>query len=374
MATIGVITFHESANYGAVLQAYALQKCLADMGHNAEIIDYCSPRMGIGSLSGIRRVRHFVWHKIAKPVLVGSVREQRTQGFRSKYFRLSPVRYVDPKALHLDPPQYDAYITGSDQVWNPTIHGGDSSYFLTFAPEGKTRISYAASFGISLIPQSYASDYSQWLEQIHYLSTRELEGAEVVKRLAKRDAVIALDPTLLFDREHWREVAVSHELDRPYVLCYYMPGDRAVCRRIAELARQVSMATGWRVISIGEKEYTRLSPWKYSVFNAGPAEFLGLCQGASFIITNSFHGTAFSINYRKPFLVPINQGRCPERTLNSRITSLLRILRLEERLVPVGRNISADNVLNMDFAVAESILEQERRKSLDFLRGSLGGA
>ena len=140
MKTIGTITFHNSINYGAQLQTYALQKVLADMGYKNEIIDYRPPNRGKGSFSIFKKFRSYLWHRIVKKMLVGNKREQRTEEFRRKYFPVSNKKYTSLEMLHSSPPVYDVYITGSDQVWNPRITNGDSSYFLTFAPEGKRRI------------------------------------------------------------------------------------------------------------------------------------------------------------------------------------------------------------------------------------------
>lgn len=371
MTTIGTITYHKTINYGAILQAYALQKILADMGHVSEVIDYWNPQTGIAAFSRYRRVRHFVWQGVVKRIPAAMERQKRTEEFRRNHLRLSARKYFDAKTLHSDPPLYDAYITGSDQVWNPSIHNNDSSYFLTFAPPGKKRISYAASFGVSQIQDRFFSDYEKWLKQIHYLSTREFEGKQIIEQLTGRDAEIVLDPTLLLGQEQWRRIAVPYESSKPYILCYYMPGDKEVNKGITELARQVSTLTGWGAICIGQKEYTRLHPWRRSIFDAGPAEFLGLFQNASFVVTNSFHGTAVSISYRKPFLVPINQELPPEKALSSRITTLIKTLKLEHRLLPVGECLLGKNVLDVDYQTAETILQQEKQRSINFLRNAL---
>jgi hypothetical protein len=256
-------------------------------------------------------------------------------------------------------------------VWNPFIQGKDSCYFLTFAPPGKRSLSYAASFGVSKIQGRFADSYKEWLKQIHFLSTRELEGKQIIDQLAGREAEVVLDPTLLLDQEQWSQVAVPYESSVKYILCYYMPGDKKVNKSISSLARQASAMTGWKVICIGQKEFMRLIPWQHSVFDAGPGEYLGLFQNASFIVTNSLHGTAFAINYRKPFLVPINQDLPPEKDLSSRIITLLKLLKLEYRLLPAGANLTREHVLELNYQSAESILFQEKQRSIDFLKNAL---
>lgn len=374
MATIGTITFHNSINYGAILQAYALQKVLADMGHDSEIIDYSNPQRALAEFSRSRRLQNYVWHRVVKKLLVGTQRQKKTEEFRSKYLRRSRQKYFDAKTLHAAPPFYDAYITGSDQVWNPRNNSNDSSYFLTFAPPEKKRISYAASFGVSVIPERFVKNYGKWLKQIQFLSTREMEGQQIIRRFTGRDAEIVLDPTLLMAQEQWQQIAYHCEFSKPYILCYYMPGDKTVNKSITVFARQISTLTGWKVICIGQKEYMRLLPWKHSVFDAGPAEFLGLIQNAAFVITNSFHGVAFAVNYGKPFYVPINQGLSPEKALSSRIITLLKKLQLEHRLLPAGEGLPDQNLLDVDYQPVEKILHEERQRSIDFLKNALGEA
>jgi hypothetical protein len=344
------------------------------MGYLPEIVDYCNSQRIFASLSMFRRVRYFVWHEVAKRMLVGSVRQKRTEEFCRKHFRRSAQKYFDAETLLSSPPLYDAYITGSDQVWNPRNNNSDSSYFLAFAPSGKKRISYAASFGLSQIPDRFVNDYKEWLKQIRYLSTREVEGQKIIKQFTGRDSEIVLDPTLLLDQDQWNDVGVSYLSSRPYILCYYMPGDKEVNKSITRIARQVSNLTGWKVICIGQKEYMRLLPWKNTVFDAGPSEFLGLFQNASFVVTNSFHGTAFSINFRKPFFVPINQSLPPEEALSSRIITLLKKLKLENRLLPVSGDLPGKNGLDLDYQSVEKILEEEKQRSIDFLKNALGEA
>ena len=150
MKKIGTITFHNSINYGAILQTYALQKCLTDLGYDSEVIDYRNSYL-IKNMSLCRRIVHYAWHEIFKRILAGETRRKKTIKFLNKHIRISKNTYHNASQLHETPPIYDVYITGSDQVWNPNIRGADCSYFLTFAPAEKLRISYAPSFGLPIL-------------------------------------------------------------------------------------------------------------------------------------------------------------------------------------------------------------------------------
>ena len=372
MTSVGTITFHESINFGAILQAYAIQQVLMDLGHNTEIIDYLNPRRKRVNFSVIRLMAHYTWNQVVARVLVGTDRKRKTEEFRRQHLRLSARTYCSAASIHADPPLYDAYITGSDQVWNPINNANDSTYFLTFAPSGRKRISYAASFGVAEIRDEFARGYAEWLRQIQCPSVREFEGKRIVHELTGSEPVMVLDPTLLLGAAQWNRIAVPSENSGPYILCYYMPGDKLVNKSITGLARQVAKKTGWRVIAIGEKEYQRLNPFRHSIFSAGPAEFVGLLRNASYVITNSFHGVAFSIIYRIPFIVPINRGLSPQRALSSRITTLLKILELEHQLIPAGEPLPADMITNLNYQPIEELLDRHRHDSIEFLRDSLG--
>jgi hypothetical protein len=152
-------------------------------------------------------------------------------------------------------------------------------------PPGSKKISYAASFGVSRIHDKLKITSKMCISTIDYISTRELEGKRIIKELTGLDAEVTLDPTLLLSNEQWSQVAAPFISSVPYILCYHMPGDKLVNKGISRLACQISKMTGWKIISIGLKEYMLLNPLKHLIFNAGPAEFLGLFQNAAFVVT-----------------------------------------------------------------------------------------
>ena len=375
MGSVGTLTFHHVGNYGAILQAYALQQTLVDMGHDVEVIDY-QPNWANGSEGSLFRRMGRPVIRGARKILgvTGEERQRRTEQFRHENLRLSSTRYLDRVTLHREPPVYDAYITGSDQVWNPKIQRNDSSYFLTFAPPGKKRISYAASFGISSLPDRFVSEYRDWLGQLHCVSTREFEGKRIIEQISGRDAQVTLDPTLLLDGEQWSQIAAPYVHKRPYILYYCIWGDRLMTSSSIRIARQVSTLTGWDIISVGGRPEMKLVLWRNCVPNAGPSEFVGLFQNASFVVTDSFHGTAFAINYERPFAVIANLSLPPEQARSSRITTLLKMLGIENRLVPAGVQSVGRELIELDYRKGQSLLQGERQRSIRFLRDALEGA
>ena len=369
MKKIGTITFHNSINYGAILQTYALQKCLTDLGYDSEVIDYRNSYL-IKNMSLCRRIVHYAWHEIFKRILAGETRRKKTIKFLNKHIRISKNTYHNASQLHETPPIYDVYITGSDQVWNPNITGADCSYFLTFAPAEKLRISYAPSFGLPILKDNYMNLYKEWLKSIDKLSVREDEGKEIIKEIADREATVTLDPTLLLKKHQWEEISTPYE-GNLYVLCYYMLGDKKVNKAISKIAKIIANYNNWDIISIGQKEYMKLVPGYKKIFDAGPDQFVGLFQNASYVITNSFHGTVFSIIFNKPFYVPVNDKLPPEKNLSSRIASLLQKLELEDRLIPVDKSFGMQDMQNIEYDKVNKLLRIERDKSLQFLKKAL---
>lgn len=371
MKKIGTITFHESINYGALLQTYALQNYLNNQGYDSEVIDYRNSERGIKNLSVSRKAVHHIWHRFIKNILIGETRQRKTLNFIKVNIPLSKTKYFNSAMLHEAPPKYDIYITGSDQVWNPVNTSGDSSYFLTFAPKDKLKMSYAPSFGVTVLEDKYKLKYKEWLEGIDLVSIRENEGKAIIKDISGKDAVVTVDPTLLLEKKDWENISVPYKNKKPYVLCYYMPGDKIVERAISKLAKKIAKNNNWDVISVGQKEYMKLIPGNKKIFDAGPDEYIGLFQNASFVLTNSFHGTVFSIIFNKPFYVPINYCLTEEKVLSSRITTLLRMLNIENRIISANEEFRIKDIKEIDYYEVNTFLRYAREKSQTFLKNAI---
>ena len=208
---IGIITFHRAVNYGAVLQAYALQHALEGLGAQAEILDYRNRY--IESCYDPYSLKGNKLKALAKIALLGGVRRKKNEAFRSfnkKYLRLSEAVYKDSEQLAGAEKFYDAFITGSDQVWNTSCADFDPAYFLTFVKDKKKKNSYAASFGLSEIPKEYEAEYKKRLAGYRQISVREAQGRALVKELTGRDVPVVLDPTLLLTEKDW--AAAAHDI------------------------------------------------------------------------------------------------------------------------------------------------------------------
>ena len=366
---IGIITIQKCNNFGADLQAYALGAKLRSMGYDAENIDYLfykHPRHQGGKLenpvlpiSMKNRIKEFLFPIIAtlKGMRNSSVARERRRRFVEWFNANVKVghEYRSVKSLYDDPPKYDVYMVGSDQVWNPRLYSNIKPYFLDFAPHGARCVSYASSFGVSELSGPVFYWYKQWLKKFSFIGLREKNGADIVKAMAL-DAEVGhvLDPTLLLKAEEWATVAVEPE-ERPtgkYLLLY----DLITSQETVDLAKRWSGQNGWQVVRVGDGTY-------------GPGEFVWLFAHAEAVVTNSFHGTAFAILNGKAFYSVV-----PKTMTNSaRIKSLLNSLQIQSRLVSYGDVSGIEFENEVDFESVKVKLEELRNKSEAFLIGSIDG-
>ena len=377
---IGIITILKVGNYGAELQAYATQAVLKSLGYDAEIIDYLfyknpdfkPEKSSKPSFQHPLKVsiKEFLYPIIVK-IRIGlskakpNERNSRFEQFHKDHTSTSPT-FRNYKELQLNCPEYDVYLTGSDQVWNPGIYSSLEPYLLSFAPRYARRIAYASSFGVNVIPQVACDFYASRLKKYAAIGVREENAVHMIKGLTGQDATWVLDPTLLLSKEQWLEVAnpVAGFTNDEFVLVYELTS----CSYIMHLAHRIAAKRSMRIIRICkdaapvEKDGNILN-----ITDAGPAEFLWLFNKASVIITNSFHGTAFAINFNKEFYTVVSA----HKKNNSRQQSLLSMFDLSDRLVPEGAPVS--DFSSPDFTLVNQIMTQKRLESVNFLTTAING-
>ena len=366
---VGTITFFNSENYGAVLQAYALSRKIREMGHECEIINYCNKDHGVAHRYGIfensGNIKGTIRDVLSLPRYYELKRKrEKFKQFMRDYFLLSKETYRSNEDLRKNPPGYDAYVCGSDQIWKAEkgqyIH---TPYFLEFAQYFTARtISYAPSFGKTSVPSHLRGEIVQLLSKIMYLSVREMQGKRIIRELADRDAEVVLDPTLLLQAAEWDVLKKTPKMEGKYILVYSLQRNAL----LTDLINRVKKVTKLPVVVISATGVNFVRPADRVIYDADPGDFIGLIRKAACVCTNSFHGTAFSIIHRKPFFT------VPHSTSNSRISSLLDILELSHRQIKNTADISGDP-LSIDYTIAEGLLEAEREKSLRFLRMALDG-
>lgn len=333
MARIGIITYHRAYSYGARLQAYATATYLNSIGHLAEVIDYSDigegPRPGISLKSAKTFIKTIVSYICSIPN--EDKRRDRFRYFLENYIPLSSHRYFFNENLESLENNYDFIITGSDQVWCPQINLGDLNFLLTFVKDKKKKLSYAGSFGVSHLEEEDFLRYKNCLSTFNHITVREEEAQDLVFQMLGFKPEIVLDPTFLLPVEHWNKIAVN-PLKRKdkYILCFKILSVNPV---YYDLIEKLNKETGYKVIHI-DTSY-RYKHVKGKLFStAGPLEFLGLIRDAEIIVTNSFHGTVFSILFNKSFYTVLN-----DNGKNSRLTTLAGKFGLLNRLISTSNDI-----------------------------------
>lgn len=368
-----VITLHTVDNYGSAMQTYATKKVLDKFGYTVEFIDYWRkgnlPEYRAKQLlqSRILQKFKFLWgiNKYSQRVatltlsLILKNRKSVMQKFLEKHIQLTDCRYNSYDELKKNPPLADIYITGSDQVWNKIWNQGiDKAYFLDFAPAGKPRISFAASIGRNHLDEDEILETMKLLKKYDAISVREQSAVDLLSSMGIPSTLI-LDPTLMLKAEEWKKIAVKVEFDRPYLLIYQLNPNP----QMDIYAKKIAQKKGWDVVRIGfgtaDKKKSGICIMLPSV-----EKFLGLFFGASCVLTDSFHATAFSLNLGIDFISVM-----PPR-FGTRIESILELTGTHERLLKnfndfriCERSINKEHVYN--------ILEKERQKGILFLQENL---
>lgn len=385
---IGIVTFVKCDNYGAELQAYALQWKLNQLGYDAELIDLQKIEKDLASnassiLPAIKnRFKVYGWKapfeigKLVIDVLQRKLAAKKNESnaeekhklfldFFDKFIRHSRRYYTIEEIRQATDLSYDIYIAGSDQIWNYMHNDNLDVYFLEFAKKfGARRISYAASISAASIPVKYQDEYRNLLGNIQYLSVRELQGAELIKKITGREADVVLDPTLLITSDEWlKNIAKNPLSGEKYVLVYTLSGSKY----IQELCENIADRLGCKVVNMKINFRKDDSGKMTDLFDLGPQEWVGLISGASYVVTDSFHGTAFSINFNKPFTTLVN----PVSNMNSRVLSILKIMGLEDRIIYDNGTRLMPKVLSVDYTEVNKKMEEWRHKSLSFIKKSL---
>lgn len=330
---IGIITMHKVLNAGSSLQAWALYHKIEQLGYSCEIIDYQYPNQFHRSQQQTIDTRHDLirsWINRGKYFLLYRTKKQH-QRF-SKFWQSSwqsSAPYNTPKSLQLNPPRYDIYIVGSDQVWNPKCMYGDPSFFCAFAKD-KPRISYASSFAQADIPDELYKTYETLLSGFSSISVREEGARDLVRKLTGKDATVVCDPTLLLTKQDYAPFIAKSEIKikKPYILAYILSYAYNPYPTILEVIEKVSRE---RKLPVFYMMANTIDDYHFghSITNAGPNEFLSLIANAECVVTSSFHGVAFALNFEKDFyaVLPKNVDN------NNRIYSLLNIVGAQDRIV-----------------------------------------
>lgn len=360
---------HKVLNYGSSLQAYALQRKITELGYDSEIIDYDFPPHKKAPITFnyiIERVFDFLRALILGFPLLK--KKKKFEEFYNVFYNLSTQSYnADTIAKNI--PQYDVYMTGSDQVWNPRHIGNDTNFLLSFVPVGKDKMSYASSFATTTIPEESKHLYDKYLKEYKYISVRESSGAQLVKSFTGKDAFVCCDPVFLLNRTEWDKVAESASVSTKgkYILVYALYYMFDPYPELLQIIKNVQKALGYKVLYLDGRKEDAFRPNSTVLKAEGPAEFIQLIKNAEIVITTSFHGSAFSLIYDKPLMAIVRK----EDKTDSRISSLLKIARAEKSLVAFDSNMNLSQGELYQLKTVSQHLVDYIKSSVDYLEDSL---
>lgn len=375
MKKIGILTFHYSQNYGALLQSYSLSKVLSSLGYDVEIINYVPEGYNPGILHTIGLSRNILRTKFTdlrldsmlKRIILkakyGKKSILKCDEFRQNYLNLSAE--VNEQTIENILNEYHTIIVGSDQVWNPHERKKDQ-YFLNYNLKGNSKkISYAADSTISEIDFNKLSDL---LKDFDFISVRNKHSFDFVKRLTGKKALIVADPTLLCDFNNLKAVSDDNEKIE-YIFSYILGNEiKGTHIKVIEAIREkygnlpvyfaVITTSNFNIFECADKVF----------YDLGPKDWLNLLKNAKFVYTDSFHGTLFALKYHKPFI-----AYYADKNRSTRILDIANRYQIDDFIVESLDDIKKKNCLNrtIDYNKVDSLIEHQRKVSLEFLKEAL---
>lgn len=374
---IGIITFHCADNYGAVLQCYALKKYIEKMGENVEIINYAPYHLTsrynifptfkevLGKIKNKGII--YTWKNIIfvciKTFLKRLNKKKKFKEFRFFYIGIKSKKIK--KITNRNCPDYDMYIAGSDQIWNPTSNRGDTTYYLDFVDDKSKKVSYAASIGTFDIDE-YKSVMAKYLQRFDFISIREELFRDLIENISHKKVSVVLDPVFLLDLKDWDKLTGKiRRFSEKFIFMYLFNKDNDAIKLANKLSRKYNLPIVHFYYGTLRK---KLEKDGKCFFFDGPLDFLWYIKHAEYIITNSFHCVAFSLIFKKEFYSYFFTDR------GSRIVDILKKLNLEERIC-TGKEI--DNIIEytnkINYDTIDNILLDLKQESYNYINKIIRG-
>lgn len=380
---IALVTCYFHHNYGSMLQAYATQMMMDELGFPYETIACKAP---------INYMEQSKWIYILKKLIIADwkikigkvkinyykkkykrtfgkdvdLRDRYFESFAHEYFKVSPY-YDTREKLSEVTCNYSAFLVGSDQLWrtDSVEHG---YYTLEFVPDNILKVAYSTSFGITKVPWFQLEKNRRFMKRFDYIAVREKSGSKLIKDLTGRDVPVVLDPTLLFTGEQWMKIQqVEPIIEGRYILCYLLGNNPSQRNFIKGLKKR----TGLKIVALQHLDEYISDATNFAdeaPYNVGPKEFLNLIRNADYVFTDSFHCSVFSILYRKNFFTFSRFSDTNIQSTNTRIDNLLTLTGLESRRMTGDRSIDYCLTLPLEFTDVDNKLESMRKLSFNYLR------
>lgn len=363
---VGTLTFHNANNYGAVLQAYALTEWLKQNNVEAEVVNYQSRIY--------KKYKTFRKHLYKRAPYLFAVdlikyknknkRNKNFDAFRERYLPVSSDEYFGEKDFKDITTKYDFFICGSDQIWNPEITKGfDPIYFLDFVKDPKKKIAYAPSVALKSLTEFQIADVSKYLSTYKSLSIREQEAIDMLQPYCSKNISKVCDPVFLLDRNCYDKITSSKYEGEKFAFLYIV-GKASKFKNVIANAEKIAKQKGIKLYYLvdGDKTFCRIKGT--NVFGCNPSDFLSLIKNAEFVISNSFHATAFSIIFSTQFTTFLKDGT------GSRMENLLKSFGLEKRILKKYQKEMQEEII--DYNNLKQSIQNYRESSVDYLLNALG--
>lgn len=361
-------------NYGTQLQAYSMCTYLKNNGQDIDFINYLTHKEDV-----IRYGKKNLLHQIKRVIKKGKqislnrrmakIGNDNIEALKNRQYKFNvfmknslPLtkKYTATDLLNISD-CYDLYIVGSDQVWSPKYL--DGRFFLDFVENKNKLVAYAPSFGVNSLDPEITERVSKWIQRFEYLSVREIAGKEIIKELTGKEVPVVLDPTFLFNKDEWySNFEASNQQDEKYILCYFLSENSYYWKVVSKIADIL----GLKVIIVPNTPDDFECPYEKYI-DVAPIDFAKMIYDASYVITDSFHGTAFAINFGIDFLTLARFSEKSKESENSRVKSILELLDFDDRFI-VSDTISCTVEIDKEkWEKCEMLLEKKREESKQYL-------
>lgn len=366
---IAIMTWLYNGNYGTLLQAYALHTFVKNAGYEVENINYRS------SLK--TKLKNWIVNKNSPALFIGKFKdkfskidsaanEKRNKNFSD--FLKSNIKLTEfassPEELVRFGNGYDAFICGSDQIWSPYLM--NPPYFLSFVPDNKPKIAYAPSFGVTSTSAKKEKMICDFVKRFNYVSVREKQGSDFLKRITGKDYPVMVDPTMLLERKDWEKFISDRIENEKYIFCYMLTYNQKYVNAIKEYADKNKL----KVILI--KNDTGFESTGFTIVeDAGPQQWLNYIKFAENVFTDSFHGAIFSVIFHKELVLFKRFCDKSGASQNSRIYTLTEMLDIKDRIADESNLDKIGNMNAVDFELTDSIIQAEANRSKNWLLNAL---
>lgn len=387
MKKTAIVSCYFQHNYGSMLQAYATQMVLDKLGYENETIDISGfdgeikkakilyfIKASLTSdilITKIGRAKDAVVRKLKKNNYTRNVeaRDEAFRRFKKEHFEMSPA-YKSKKELSDNCSRYKAVLVGSDQLWLPGNIAADY-YTLNFVPDEINTVAYATSFGQSSLPKDTTKLAKVFLSKIKHISVREESGARIVNNITGRTVPVVCDPTLLFDGKDWMIIQEEAPIiEGEYIFVYFL-GNNLLHR---EFVTRLKKETGLKVVCLPHiDEYVEADEACSDIrlYDVDPGQFLNLIRNAKYVCTDSFHCSAFSIQYEKNFFTFRRFSNTSRQSTNSRLETLFNMTGIEDRLIVGNENIKKILTIKTDYSLVRERLRKNIEESYKYLTAAL---